>query len=272
MNDLKYYKGTCYRFFDFVGAENTISTAELRLTRMDKLNDPFEAHEDKYLPAMREQQLRKMAAQEFPNSIAKQRKYASQHRSESKAIISNLDIDNIAWRTYTCSFSKNYEDENSYLLWSHYANNHKGICIGFSFEGHLGFNPYDVEYPKMLEVLNLYDLQTDGLIRDDQVEKFLKITLFQKHNCWRNENEVRLAFTERMLKDKEFNFRYRFEDDRKYLKLSLQKEMISTIIFGLSTAPNYREKIMLDVKDHFPNIKFKEMYHTNKLELNSRDI
>lgn len=272
MSDFIHYRGTCYRFFDFKGAENTIETSQLRFTLMNKLNDPFEAHEDKYLPAIREQQLWKMAVQEFPNSIAMQKKYVSHYRSESKKIISNLDLEKIASRTYTCSFSKNYKDEYSYLLWSHYADRHKGICIGFNFEGYLGFSPYEVEYPQMLEVLNLDDLQSDGVIRDDRIGKFLKITLFQKHKCWMNENEVRLAFSERMLEDKEFNFQHRFEDDGKYLKLSLQKEMISTIIFGLSTAPKDKEKIKRNAKDHFTNIKFKEMYVTNKLELNSREI
>lgn len=270
MNDLKLHKGTCYRFFNFEGAEKTLSSSELRFTRMDKLNDPFEGHIDKYLSATREQQLMKMAAQEFPNSIAKQRKYASKHRSESKKIIGNLEFERIDQRTYTCSFSKDYKSENSYLLWSHYADDHKGICIGFNFERHFGFKPYEVEYPKILEVLSENDL-LNGVIKDDWVYKFLKIVLFQKHNCWKFENEVRLAFSQRILEDKEFKFKFKNEGE-KYLNVSFEKDMISTIIFGLTTDPDNKEKIKQIVKVQFPNVKFKEMYPTNKLELKSRDI
>lgn len=270
MDDLKHYKGTCYRFFNFGGAEKTLQSSELRFTRMDKLNDPFEGHIDKYLSAIREQQLLKMAAQEFPYSIAKQKEYASKHRRESKEIIFDIEFERIAQRTFTCSFSKNYNNENSILLWSHYADNHTGICIGFNFEGHKGFKPYEVEYPKILEVLSVNNL-LNGVIKDDLVDKFLKIMLFQKHNCWKFENEVRLAFSQRILEDKEFKFEYKYEDE-KYLNISIEKDMISTIIFGLSTDSDNKEKIKHIVKNRFPNARLKEMYSTNKLGLKSRDI
>lgn len=270
MNDLKHYKGICYRFFNFEGAEKTLLTTELRFTRMDKLSDPFEGHIDKYLPAIREQQFMKMAAQEFPYSIAKQKEYASKHRRESKEIIAELEFERIAQRTFTCSFSKNYNDENSILLWSHYAANHTGICIGFNFEGHKGFKPFEVEYPKILEALCVNNL-LNGVIKDELADKFLKIMLFQKHNCWKFENEVRLAFSQRILEDKELKIESKSEEE-KYLNISIENDMISTIIFGLSTDSDNKEKIKQIVKNQFPNARLKEMYSTNKLELKSRDI
>lgn len=78
---------------------------------------------------------------------------------------------------------------NSVLMWSHYANNHKGICIGFDLTELLNTKEFnlnsDVEYDDYYPVFNLTEAP-------DELEQAKKLTRF-KASDWQYEEEYRLV-------------------------------------------------------------------------------
>ena len=85
------------------------------------------------------------------------------------------------------------KNKHSILMWSHYANKHKGICIGFSpvRKGNpneklsdFWCRAWPVNYPvsNALPIVNIYK---------DNSESFAKI-VFTKARCWKYEDEFRI--------------------------------------------------------------------------------
>ncbi|MGB1158401.1 MAG: tetratricopeptide repeat protein [Porticoccaceae bacterium] len=76
---------------------------------------------------------------------------------------------------------------SSILMWSHYADQHKGLCIGYKFKGDL-FGKHS---------LCLGDINYTNTIRDDywqSVESTIKSGFFQKYQSWRYEHESRIIW------------------------------------------------------------------------------
>ena len=87
------------------------------------------------------------------------------------------------WRTTAIlCFSRNWDN---LLLWSHYGDSHKGICLGFDIsEGDPGVN-YDTDVlyqPNLLQIRRPEDLNFDLANR----------LLRTKHESWSYEQEVRM--------------------------------------------------------------------------------
>ncbi len=78
-----------------------------------------------------------------------------------------------------CSFSK---IKDNILMWSHYADKHRGVCLGFDHDILIkAFNQYDnVEYKNELIKFSLKD-----------AEKLISKTLLTKSEDWQYEEEYR---------------------------------------------------------------------------------
>ena len=95
-----------------------------------------------------------------------------------------------------CCFSRN---PDNYLLWSHYANGHRGFCVGFDFESIT--NTIDkietIEYKNQIIFLKdvTYHPITPLVDVNNQREFSQKISidvLSNKYHFWKYELEVRL--------------------------------------------------------------------------------
>jgi hypothetical protein len=139
----------------------------------------------------------------------------SPHNKKLKAINKNLQLQNEDYPR-VCCFSK---VNNNILMWSHYANGHKGICLCFKTEkkGNGNFlildsKPeflYPVTYkekdkeelPKQVNMLSKYD------------PKELTDFLTTKHYLWTYEEEYRLILWKDSFNDK-FNKSFKEELER----------------------------------------------------------
>lgn len=159
------------------------------------------------------------------------------HNDKETQILKNMsgDISNhillhLPPEQYFASFSKN---RDNYLLWSHYANNHKGFCLIFRAKnGSLqqsntwqkesvplatsditmprlidvyvpqSFEFRDVEYPAIPECMNGADFfpfsnqpYADSPNKSEHlIEKYTR-TYLQKHNVWDYEEETRIILS-----------------------------------------------------------------------------
>lgn len=189
-----------YRKFD----DNTLRIfreQELWFAKPETLNDPFEANDSfpQVLDAVWER---------YSVPPAMQLKY----ENKLKSLLRSTGI---------CAFSKARKNQ---LMWSHYADEHKGICIGFK-EAELrpsGSNvfPIDVsyqdEYPfeQIIERINYFDKVPNENTLDNIAGDILYSVLSTKYTSWRYERERRLV--------------HRFSGARKF-----EPNAINSIAFGL---------------------------------------
>jgi len=131
-----------------------------------------------------------------------------------------------------CCFT---ERSNNYLLWSHYANGHRGICIGyrdwaFPKDKIVRIN-YENEYP---DIPMCYDTGIDG-------SKIADLILSTKRIDWSYEEESRIYFHKAREMD------------------PLRVDSIEEIIFGIKCKTEDIDAVVAVAMVHNPNIKFKRV-------------
>lgn len=109
---------------------------------------------------------------------------------------------------------------NSILMWSHYANSHKGVCIEYERPYSIDFK--DVTYKQKRPHIKMYKAVSHAIAldilgkkeTDDETTLHLKETLdpfFVKSTDWRYEEEVRCLYSKTKLND---NIKY---DNKRYI-------------------------------------------------------
>lgn len=135
-----------YKFLDAKFGLKSLAEKRLKIPKFDDLNDPFEL---------------------IPYNLKNPK-----HRWALKAMRSQL-----AQKRGMLCFSTTWRDP---VLWAHYADKHRGLCIGFELpEGHEQFRK--VEYvPKRLP------FPKSPTVNDTRT------ILFTKYDSWKYEKEVRV--------------------------------------------------------------------------------
>ncbi len=140
-----------YKFYPANYAIEALKEERLKVSPIDELNDPFE-----YLSIdMGEKDIRSWA-KKFRRIV-----------SDGNGII---------------SFSKYWTEP---LLWSHYADSHKGIALGFDIPDYL---LYKIDYISK-RIKPPLDVDENG----SSMHKLVKQLLRSKHKNWGYEREVRLV-------------------------------------------------------------------------------
>lgn len=123
------------------------------------------------------------------------------------------------------------ECNNSILMWSHYADNHKGYCIGY--KNNFGLNPSLIRQVTYSTIRNndfvLQYLSAIKMTPSDMYEKFLSDFILTKYIDWSYEKEWRI------IGKNGINF--------------YKKEHLHSIIFGLNMKNSDRELIQCVLQD-----------------------
>lgn len=153
-----------------------------------------------------------------------------------------------------CCFSMS--DTNP-LLWSHYANNHKGICIGYSLDRIPSPKLLAVEYggSRILSTSTVYK----ALIQRDQsaIKQLNKAILLRKAEEWKYEQELRMI-GDVGIQDSPLKMR--------------------EIIFGLKCPATTKFLIVNALRKSANNLEFKEIgangdtYKLEKKDMDGEDI
>ncbi len=102
-------------------------------------------------------------------------------------------IDTLRYTTKLLCFTTNYDN---LLMWSHYANSHKGICIQFNMKNY----PIDLQGPRLLKVnYNDYKDRLEITTKDfvlDHIKFMIRVeeNKYTKEKKWKYEDEWRLIF------------------------------------------------------------------------------
>lgn len=174
----------------------TLLTKKAWYSKPDAFNDPFDCHlnfdaripEDKYEKPLRWQ-------------LKRERHTNAQIDADIKRLISEDGtvnenarrvIDKISASTF--DVIKNIgvlcltETNRDVTMWAHYADNHKGLCLGFAKSD--AVRAVKVTYVAEAPVVNFSELLDDTT--DDNGYKWI----FSKHHDWRNEKEWRVVVPE----------------------------------------------------------------------------
>ena len=133
---------------------------------------------------------------------------------------------------------------DSVLLWSHYANKHKGICVEFEVEDK---DFRKVVYSKELERFDLYksmevlfghELANELVDTNKEEYKFLLNPIFRKSIDWEYESEVRCVFSK---KETDERVSSTIENGKKLVLLDMPK--IKNIYIGCKATPDFIQKV-----------------------------
>lgn len=170
-------------------------TKKIWYSKPDTFNDPFDCHlnfdpcipEDRYEHCLRWQLNREGRSQSQIDQDIKALVSENGHiNEEAKRIIdeiANSTLDVIKRIGVLCLTESN----SDVTMWAHYADNHKGLCLGFSI---VDVNPEKVTYVKEAPKVNFSQLFDDKL--DDNEYKWI----FSKHHDWKSEKEWRVVISE----------------------------------------------------------------------------
>lgn len=164
--------------------------------------------------------------------------------------------------------------DDNILMWSHYANSHKGICLGYSLDENTDLENYFLDITKCLPHLGTFgcdmlpieyvDQNARPVFRldDKDIKKNVKRLLRTKYRAWEYEQEVRLMI---MTKDKPY-----FPGPIFY-----HKDYLKEITFGAMMRFSDFMKNYLDLIDLIDSYKINtyvmtldsKRYQLNKIEI-----
>lgn len=149
-------------------AFKNIENGVIDFTPIESLNDPFEGNGE-YVHTITPD------AKAFWDSVSPDTPNIISEKG-SKLV---YDIVNFRYRIFSSS-----KDYNNHLLWAHYANSHKGFCVGYNKSDieNLSYKVSDINYSKKLPTFKKIKKET-----------FIEI-LYTKSYEWCYENECRALY------------------------------------------------------------------------------
>ena len=232
-----------YRYFDDEGhALDMIKKGEIWLSSARNFNDPFDtaithSFDELYEPiaedwarAVVKREIPYLAPDELETYVSKK---LSEIRNDSDYIKRAKDrIIEIQYNKFgICAFSESY---NNILLWSHYARNHTGVCIGFDINVIINYANQIAEREK--ELLDLVKVRYSNeypkfslfksVLNEDDLTDIFNL-LYTKSSNWSYEKEYRMIYWGKT------NF-----------SIQLGSKAISKVILGCCITSKHRENIL----------------------------
>lgn len=243
-----------YRSLHKDAAESTLrilSAREVYFSRPDSFNDPFEFRPRISLKATTKELIsyfRRLCEGNCPELNRQQRKEKvaelhdnwRNHRPAADDIL-RATIQEVIRRCGVYCLS---EDPLNILMWSHYADCHRGICLGFNGEG---TNPF---FGPAQQVIYQDDYPVTNPIRDNPSTILDKLTL-TKASSWAYEKEWRI------IKHEQGPGTYRFERDD-----------LKQVIFGANTSHEHIEAVLQALKvNHMSPQLYRACLHEKRYEI-----
>lgn len=209
---------------------------ELYFSKAIEFNDPFDTHLNMYESLLAF--VRENAKYELPEGTTIFQEICEQAAQELR----NIGI---------LSLSKNQKE---ILMWSHYADGHRGICLGFSLLGlRHDFSTrnhpaeYDVDYDQIKPLNRLLSQYKQSNHRPFEFfdADIYKILVEQKHMHWAYEKEVRFVYP-------------------RSGPIKFSPENLKTVIYGIRTPANHK-KMINNILASIPHYQHVTQYQMRRL-------
>jgi len=220
-----------YRSMTSMGIENVFRKMQIFLTDVTKFNDPFECrpvltfHQSSH---KREIYLKQLTKERFPNADKRALKKLMKGKGPlltNQRTLRRAYDDFVSTVGIYCLSEKN----DDLLMWAHYSDSHRGLCLGFdsSKEGTLFWEAFKIVYQE--------DYPTVNLMAMDRGEEFRK-ALLTKSVHWTYEQERRII---------------KMEDEGGAGLYTFSPQLLLSVIFGALMSSQDKELVMKWIKD-FP--------------------
>ncbi len=213
-------------------------------SKPDSFNDPFDCYEQLIQSFSTVSELRSYLKRK---NIYDRKKHTDDKLFEVLTTSPNWASEEVRKRTYgICSFSKTL---NHILLWSHYADNHKEICLAFDprlFDKNYQENLYHIIYEESKFRRYRYsDRRNDAIL----------LSMIRKSDVWKYEDESRIVLTNCQGNN------------------SFRKEALVEIIFGYNCNKSQENKIREVISENgYSDIKFHKAHrYKNEFALYMRN-
>jgi Protein of unknown function (DUF2971). len=235
-----------FKSFDEKGYYKDILNNKLYFPSPKELNDPFDSkinirydlcsEEELYdiglktnphLPIKQRSEWARTKAKEIKNQSTEERDKQNKELSENRNSKAGV-------------FSLTAENYCNLLMWSHYADSHKGFCLEFDVQSIREFIiKYFIEYyfPLVFNIVKYSDEMPKIIPGTDNYAKRMDDALFTKSKYWKHENEWRIIF---------WNIERR--------EIEIPCEIIKSIYFGLSADETKIKKAIAILEESNPNI------------------
>lgn len=224
------YRRKLFKYIDAEGAMRMLSNATLQFTNPCDFNDPFDCH-----PSLIDFSLGTSLRYGKVVLDNVRKKYEEQHcRLRSN--------------TWVCSLSK---INDSLLMWSHYADNHKGVCVELNMSHVMGclVNP---RYGRIIHNVGVEVQYRDIIERPKYFKKekdFVNYQIATKSKDWEYEQEWRLYIVDPL--------HCYMRKNRVYPKLS--GECFEAIYLGVQMSEGDKREIIRLARTLNNNIKICQM-------------
>ncbi|GAB3223631.1 DUF2971 domain-containing protein [Hymenobacter seoulensis] len=242
-------KGRVYKYTSFSGAKATLEKSTFRFTYPLEFNDPFdcnlmildyektaEAVQD-FTKASKQAGLSRASRRRFLRSLDK--------RGTFKHIWRNVVLEKIYQSKVTC-FSKTYKNT---LMWSHYADQHKDICLEFNAD----IPKSTILHGKPMMMFNVNYDRTERINYNLNKTAAIIGLFTRKSSDWHYEEEVRII----MLDPEAFHV--------------FDNQFLTGIIFGCRTPKSEKEEILQLLKKHGYQIEVRQA-ERGEFELKFRTV
>ncbi len=269
----KIYYGNFYKYLGVKGALATLKSGKLKYSNPKKFNDPLDSSErqlyiesEDELSVIDSDYIDKVVPE---NTLTDQKKnvlikvlnlfkeiyngFDVKQKENAKQFINRFimqpAIREEIKKMKVCCFSRNYKLKKSSLMWSHYADEHYGVCLEFNIVHFKGtgeltknlFVPFVITYHPTLEIIKI--IPEKGYHND---------WLLKKLNIWDYEQEVRIL--------------RKTEEPKDYEMYEFPKSALKKVIFGYHTKLEVIKGIkdIVEQKYDIKKIEFEKMGFDNK--------
>lgn len=244
-----------YRSMASLGLEELFSQRKIYFNNAAKFNDPFESR-----PALtfhqsslkREMYLRKIAKHRFPNADKKTLKKLMEGK---QTLLTDPATINFAYQSFvtTVGIYCLSEKNDDLLMWSHYSDSHRGLCLQFdaSTEKTIFWEAFKVSYQEDYPVVNIMNM--------DKSEEFRKAIL-TKSGHWSYEEERRIL---------------KFKQDGGPGYYTFSPELLTGVIFGALMTAEHKKTLMHWIEAYPTNISIQQATLNGtkyQLDINKLDI
>lgn len=228
-------RGAMYKFVGMGGATAILQNRTLKFTSPDDFNDPFDCNISHLTFSRTKDSIKELRKALELTSLSQSEKLKKIRESANpenfKKMYEYVLSKRLALSKVTC-FSKKYTDM---LMWSHYADNHKGVCL--EFYGGVGTS----DIISGIGIIAIQDVSygKTGKINYNKNKEAALVELYTRKSVeWAYEEEVRIVI---------------LDSDKQYY--DFRSNALTGITFGCRTPKDDVERILNLVKDKKYNVR-----------------